>query len=97
MRRRWSGRVHPWPGAEGEGLPQYRQTVLLCFALLADRRADWLESTVSAARLLEMACSTFMVIAITSAFWRPSAKECVKKQDLRVSPVIMCLDILKAV
>lgn len=29
MRRRWSGCVHPWPGAEGEELPRYRQTAQL--------------------------------------------------------------------
>lgn len=55
---------------------------LLCSALLADWRADWLESTVGAASLLEMACSTFMVIALTRAFRRPRAKECVKKTGL---------------
>lgn len=32
MWRRWSGCVHPWPGAKEEGLPQYRQTAQLCFA-----------------------------------------------------------------
>lgn len=68
------------PGQEGRGyLSIGRQ---FSSALLANRRADWLESTASAASLLEMACSTFMVIALTRAFWRPNAKECVKKQDL---------------
>lgn len=73
MRRRWSGRVHPWPGGEGEGLPHYRAD---SSALLADSRADWLESPAGAASPLEMASSTFMVITPTGAFWRQRAKEC---------------------
>lgn len=68
------------PGQRGTGqLGIGRQ---LSSALLAGHWADWLESMERAASLLEMACSTFMVIALTRAFWRPSAKECVKKQDL---------------
>lgn len=58
-------------------------------ALLADCRTEWLACTVSTASLLEMACSTFMVIALTMAFRRPSAK--VKKTGL-VSAAIMCLE-----
>lgn len=65
MRRRWSGCVHPWLGAEGGGATSVSAD---SSALLADRRTDWLASTVSAASLLEMACSTFMVIALTRAF-----------------------------
>lgn len=67
------------PGQRGAGLLSIGRQ--FSSALLADCRADWLEM-VSAASLLEMACSTFMVIALTRAFWRPSAKECVRKQDL---------------
>lgn len=52
--------------------------------------ADWLEM-VSAVSLQEMACSTFMVIAVTSPFWRPSAKECVRKQDLFLLSLCVCL------
>lgn len=67
------------PGQRGAGLLSIGRQ--FSSALLADCRADWLEM-VSAASLLEMACSTFMVIALTRAFWRPSAKQCVRKQDL---------------
>lgn len=69
-------------------------SALLCWPTAGP--TDWLESMVSAASLLEMACSTFMVIALTRAFWRPRTKECVKKTGL-VSPVIMCLDTLTSI
>lgn len=89
MRRRWSGRVHPWPGAEGDGLAEYRQTV----PLLAHRRLTLLERTVRAASLPEMAGRTCMVIALTRAFWRPSATECVRNQDLFL--LSLCVWILQ--
>lgn len=79
MRRRWSGRVHPWPGAEGEGLPQYRQTVQLCCA--GRRPGGLVGEHGKCCKPAGDGCSTFMVIALTRAFWRPNAKECVKKQD----------------
>ncbi|MEQ2315578.1 hypothetical protein AMECASPLE_023879 [Ameca splendens] len=60
MRRRWSGCVHPWPGAEGEGSLSIGRR--LSSALLADSRTDWLVTTMSAVTLLKMACSTFMVL-----------------------------------
>lgn len=80
MRRRWSGCVHPWPRAEREELPQYRQTAQLSSALLC-----WLTAEVTGwrASLLKMACSTFMVIALTRAFWKPSRVH--KKKKTRTS------------
>lgn len=76
MRRRYSGRVHPWPGAE-RGWAGWVSAD--SSALLAGCRADWLEMA-SLVSLLKMACSTFMVIALTSAFWRPTVKECVRRK-----------------
>lgn len=36
-----------------------------------------------------MACSTFMVIALTSAFWRPTVKGCVRNK-IKKSLVSVC-------
>lgn len=81
-------------GQRGPGQLSIGKSALLCFAVLAHGRVDWLESMVNAVSLLEMACSTFMVIALTRAFWRPSAKVC--ERTGLVFPVIMCLGTKKS-
>ena len=56
MRRRWSGRVHPWPGAEG-GLSAVSHSC----AMLANHGRP-------AAEEPEKASSSFMVIVVPGPF-----------------------------
>lgn len=93
MRRRWSGRVHPWPWAEGEGLPQYRQTVVLCSA---GWPPGWLVWEYSRCSQLAGDGRQYFYGNCTEGLLEAKCQR-VCGQTGVISPVIMCLYALRAV